>query len=288
VSRRAASGSAEQVNRTTWAEPRTLGVYEDLEGWTDAGERAALARIAHIVRGRPVLELGAGAGRLASMLRLLSDDYTAVDYTPAMVEAFTRNHPDLVAVVTDARDLAAFDDGHFGLVVFSYNGIDAVGHDDRTRVIGEMHRVVAPGGWILLSTHNLDGPSSRSAPWRRAPGPRVPGWYQLVRAVGRLPWTASAWPRRWRNWSSNRRHNERGPDWAVQVSDAHDFGILMHYIRLDAARQELLSAGFVDVEVYDSERGARLVADGDVGQVRWFHLLGYRPTSGHEVPDPSS
>src|SRR5512142_6987 len=109
------------LNRATWSDERTLAEFVTLEGWTDAGERVALARVAPDVRGRPILDVGVGAGRSASILQLLSDDYVGIDYTPAMVEAFRRNHPRLTVYEADARDLSRFDDGRFALVYFSFN-----------------------------------------------------------------------------------------------------------------------------------------------------------------------
>ncbi|MCU1486070.1 MAG: ubiE, partial [Actinomycetia bacterium] len=103
-------------NRATWAE--VVDEYATLDTWTDAGERVALATVAPHARGLPVLDVGAGVGRSASFLRLLTEEYVAVDHTPEMVAAFRRAHPDLEVHEADARDLGRFETGRFGLVVF--------------------------------------------------------------------------------------------------------------------------------------------------------------------------
>ena len=56
----------------------------------------------------------------------------------------------------DARDLSAFADESFDFVLFSYNGLDCVGHADRLQVLAEVHRVVRPGGVFMFSSHNID------------------------------------------------------------------------------------------------------------------------------------
>jgi SAM-dependent methyltransferase len=43
----------------------------------------------------------------------------------------------------------------FDIVVFSYNGIDYVPHDDRLRVLSEIRRVLRHGGTFAFSTHNI-------------------------------------------------------------------------------------------------------------------------------------
>ena len=258
-------------NRATW--PGAVEDYLHLEGWTDAGERAALAAAAPLVRGRPVLDVGAGAGRTASFLRLLTDDYVAVDYTPEMVAAFRRNHPDLTALQADARDLSCFPDGRFGLAVFSFNGIDAVAHEERATVLAELRRVVAPGGWVLWSTHNLDGPGHRQVPWR-GPSDGGPRWWRVARWVARLPREAPRLRRSWANWWVNHRLDEEHDGWAVRTSAAHDFGILMHYASLDVVRAEAAAAGFVEVTVWDRE-GQLAVAPSST---HWFQVLARTPS----------
>ena len=264
------------LNRATWSRADVLREFSHLQGWISVGERAAFQAVAARVRNQPTLDIGVGAGRTVSLVRLLTDEYRAIDYTPAMVDACRRNHPDAAVEVGDARDLSRFADDSFGFVLFSFSGIDAVGHDDRGRVLSEVRRVLRPGGWFVYSTHNLDGPSARVVPWRSEPFPR-PAWYRTARWIARLPLDADRFRRRWSNWWRNRRFRATGDGWALRASAPHDFGIVIHYVTIDALMSEVDDAGFVDVETYDSERGLRLGRGDDVADVHAFHVVARRP-----------
>jgi SAM-dependent methyltransferase len=127
----------DEVNRSTWAE--STADYA-VEVWNDPGELGAFLHVADRVRGLPVLDLGVGGGRTFAMLRLLTDDYLGIDYTPELVELCRARHPEANVEVGDARDLSALAEQSRNLVVFSSNGIDAVDHDDRQRVLAGVHR----------------------------------------------------------------------------------------------------------------------------------------------------
>ena len=153
--------------------------------WSDHGGRAALLSVAPQVRGKPVLDLGGGTGRTTPWLVLLSDDYVAIDYTPEMIRLFRRASPKLDVRIGDARALEGIEDERFGLVLFSFNGIDSVDHEGRQSALRSMHRVLSRDGFSYC-THNTAGPCFLAPPWRPA-GPIereswMP-WYWAVRAA---------------------------------------------------------------------------------------------------------
>jgi len=134
-----AAALMDEINRAAWQTRASVRSFARLEGFTDDGERAALASIAHEVHDEPILDLGVGAGRTVPILRSLSDDYTAIDYTPELVMACRHKHPNARILHGDARDLSCFPAETFKLVVFSFNGIDAV----TTNAVPVVNRVSA-------------------------------------------------------------------------------------------------------------------------------------------------
>ena len=80
--------------------------FASASGWLEAGEQRAVERIADVVRGAPILDIGVGGGRTAPLLREISADYRGIDYAPAMLAAARKRFPDAAFLEMDARSLA--------------------------------------------------------------------------------------------------------------------------------------------------------------------------------------
>jgi SAM-dependent methyltransferase len=249
--------SPAELNQSAWSEPKTLRWFAGYEGFSDPGERSALAQVRDVCAGEPILDLGVGAGRTTPLLRAISADYIGIDFAQPMVDVCRGKYPDARIEWGDARDLTRFDDGTFGLVCFSWNGIDAVDHDDRARVLREVHRVLRPGGFFAFSTHNMRGPGFDEKPWTvRAP--------DLVHPR-HLADLAVHFRRNLRSYRAHRPSCEVHDDWAMMTAAAHNFGIVIHYTTKEAAQRELLDAGFApEPLVFESPRAW------------WFHFVATR------------
>jgi SAM-dependent methyltransferase len=263
----------DQINRATWQRPDTVAVYRRLQGWSDPGEQAAIEWVADRARGAPVLDIGAGAGRSTALLLPLSTDYLGIDYTAEMVDACRRTYPTARFEHLDARDLTSLPAGHFGLVVFSFNGIDSVAPQDRRLVLAEVFRVLRPGGLFVVSGHNRHGPGMREKPRLDVPWTSSPlrlGW-RLMRAVAALP-------RSVHNHLRLREANEVHEDWAVMNCGAHGFGLVVVYTSLQEQLRQLHQAGFEVEAVFDDARGRPVEEGADTGGAWWFHYVARKPT----------
>jgi ubiquinone/menaquinone biosynthesis C-methylase UbiE len=256
----------DDINRSAWSVDSTVREFGQSEGWTDPGESFAMYRVAPEMAGKPILDIGVGGGRTTPLLRNISADYVAIDFSPAMVELCRLRFPDAKIELGDARDLSAFGDDSFSLVVFSFCGIDAVDHGDRQKVLSEVHRVLKKGGVFLLSTHNKLGPGHGEKPWTV----RTSDLKHPDRLVSRV---LSA-PRNLANYRQYRPLQEDHGDWSMMNAMAHDFGIVIHYTTLSRQLAELVDHGFrPDPEIYESSTGRRVAVGEDTHEFWWFHLL---------------
>ncbi len=261
----------DRINRVAWSSRSARRWFGSLNDCTDPGESAAIAWVADEVRNQPLLDVGVGGGRTVPLLTPISADYTAVDYTPELVAVCGENHPGVRVLHMDARDMSAFSDNSFALVMFSFNGIDAVDHDGRLAILREFARVLKPGGLALFSTHNLRGPSYREdlREFLRMPdtsGSMVDTGIDAARVAYSLPIAAFNY---WRYSRLNREFD----GYAIRVCAAHKFGILIMYTDLDTQRRQLESVGLKTEVVFGNTSVKPLNATDDVSREFWFHFI---------------
>jgi SAM-dependent methyltransferase len=248
-----------------------------VEGWSDPGELGALTYIADRVRGVPVLDIGIGGGRTVALLRLLSGDYLGIDYMQEFVDLARKRHPGERFEVADARDLSNIADASMGLVVFSLNGIDAVGHEDRQLVLASVRRVLRPGGTFLLTTLNKDNPmfgaNPGTAPERTwLEGSLRPAPPEPEPVVGAEPLQDDSWLVAVKNWRRLRKETRDEGDWGLAPFAAHQFGFLAHFSTLAGAVAELDRHGFDVDAVFSCERAQPHELGTQIDGM-WMHLV---------------
>ncbi len=257
------------INRAAWRARDSVKWFSTLEGWTDPGERVATELAALMARDQPILDLGVGGGRTVPLLRKISRNYTALDYTPELVEACRKKYPDARVLHGDARNLSEFMDASFGLVVFSFNGLDAVNPDDRLTVLREVHRVLRPGGLFLFSSHNQAGPGHRESLNFGLSLTRHP-----LKLAARLARVLRYSMQTFSNYRRYSRLNRQAEGYSIMNAAAHHHGIVIHYITLDKQLEQLAAAGFSpDPAVFGSQDGQRVAAGDDNSRHMWLHFM---------------
>jgi SAM-dependent methyltransferase len=122
-------------------------------------DRALLAAFAELVRTAgpgPVADLGCGPGHLTAHLRGLGCDAFGVDLSPEMVASARLAYPGLRF---DEGSMTALEiaDGALGGIVAWYSIIH-LPPEQLPGVFAEFHRVLAPGGQLLLAFQVRDEP----------------------------------------------------------------------------------------------------------------------------------
>lgn len=233
------------VSGASWGADEVVAEFAT-HGYTDEGEAHAMGMVAEWAEGA-VLDIGVGGGRTTGLLLPRARSYVGVDLAAEMVELASGRFPDTDLRVGDARDLDGLPDRGFDLVVFSFNGIDNLGREDRARALASMARVLAPGGRVLFSSLNLDGVSYDEKPWW------VSGGLRDLRARRHLAHGLrhpASVVRSVRNYRRNRALSEDGDGWGLRPMRAHEFRFVVHFATLGTTVADVRAAGLEVVAAY--------------------------------------
>jgi hypothetical protein len=155
-------------------------------------------------------------------------------------------------------------------VHFSFNGIDAVDHLGRARVLSEMRRVVRDDGVVVFSTLNIDGPAYRERPWI----PQAATNCSLPRAAARVARAWASVPLDFARWMRIRTQGDGGPGWSVAPLSAHHYGVLAHFTTIERALEELEDARLDrEIVIIENERGMCVRPGEDMSRIGWFHII---------------
>lgn len=249
-----------------WGEDDVVAQYATC-GFSDQGEAEALRAAGDVRRGH-VLDLGVGGGRTTGLLAPHAASYVGIDLAPEMVELARSSHAGVDLRVGDAADLSDLPSGRFDLVVFSFNGLDALDHDGRVRSLREMARVLAPAGRLVVSSLNRDGVSFDERPWRmRGRRPR-----EVAVEVARVSRHPGSLVTGLRNYRHTRRQCADRPGWSLRPMRAHEFRFVVHFAPFGAT-VELLGRCGLAVEAAWSDQGTPLDPTATDVAADYMHYL---------------
>ncbi|MGH2910140.1 MAG: class I SAM-dependent methyltransferase, partial [Solirubrobacteraceae bacterium] len=117
-------------------------------------EVVLLMRHHEALAGR-VLELGCGAGRVLGYLGALGGEVHAIDVSSKMVEYCRQRYPETNVHLGNLLDIGGAVQGPFDAVLAPDNVLDVIEPEQRRRALAEIRGLLAPGGVLIFSSHNL-------------------------------------------------------------------------------------------------------------------------------------
>ncbi|RFU84749.1 class I SAM-dependent methyltransferase [Streptomyces triticagri] len=152
-------------------------------------DRAALGLFAESVRtagGGPVADLGCGPGHVTAYMGELGLSAFGVDASSAMIESAREAYPGLRFDIGSMSGLS-IPDGELGGVLARWSVIH-LPPEQLPAVLEEFHRVLAPGGHLLIGFSASAGPSHLTQVFDHAVAPAHRWWPDhlaaLLRAAG--------------------------------------------------------------------------------------------------------
>ena len=142
-------------NKEYWDSEESVTLYAN-QPQLELSEEQLLARcFPNGANGLRVLDIGCGAGRTTHFLHQMGMNVVGIDISTTLLEHARRRFPDIEFREGNAESLE-FRDEEFDIVLFVANGLDYLFPKlSRSRCLGEIYRVIKPGGFFLSSHHNL-------------------------------------------------------------------------------------------------------------------------------------
>ena len=166
-------------------------------------------------------------------------------------------------MVGDARNLSQFADNSFDLILFSFNGIDYISHEDRLKVLQEINRVGKSGGYFFFSSHNLQA-IEKSFNWQSN--------LSLNPFKTYIDLVMFAFLRGLNSGISYQTIKENNS--AILRDESHNFRLTTYYIRASEQIKQLEPI-FNDIKVYSWKNGVELTTNHDRISCSdmWFYYL---------------
>ena len=152
------SAAFDAFERAGWNDGRAAPYHDGL-GAITSRPVGALLDAAAVAPGRRVLDVATGPGYAAGLAARRGATAVGVDFARSMVELAARLHPDVEFREADASALP-FGDATFDAAIANF----LMPHvSDLPGVVGELARVVRPGGRVALTTWDPEPPTYVSA-----------------------------------------------------------------------------------------------------------------------------
>lgn len=233
---------ASGLNQTIWARQDIANLYSRGGIQLFPAEDVIIKSLKEPISQARLLDLGIGAGRTTEHVRNICREYVGVDYSPEMVKSALRRFPDADLRLMDARDLSSFVSQSFDFVLFSFNGLDYVSHEDRLRILREVHRVLRTDGVFMFSSHNRNT--------RVLPSHSLKNLLPLSINPLRLLRNAVRYAQGLYNSLPLRRLERQETEYALLNDAAHHYRLVHYYIAPRSQIAQLNRTGFEDVQAY--------------------------------------
>jgi len=240
------------TNREVYQSKGTVESYRQEERLQPA-EQNILELLKEKLFFMKMLDIGVGAGRTTVHFAPLVKEYLGIDFSPNMIKACQERFAGLSFQTLDARSMEAFKDGAFDFILFSYNGIDYINHEDRAKALKEIKRVGKPGGFFCFSTHHL-------------------GYIKNFRQVSLNRNIIHSWHRLTQ---VNDVIRSQMP-FAVIRDGGEDFKVQTYYIMPSLQLTALHQMGFSDIRIFLGTTGKEVTGLSGVDlytQERWLYYL---------------
>lgn len=208
-----------------------------------------------------MLDIGVGGGRTTEYFKDKVKEYIGVDFSEGMIAECRKkfsNYPKLKFDVCDVRDLSRFKNEEFDFVLFSFNGLDNINHEERLNALKEIRRICKKGGYFCFSSHNLNYLNYFF---------KIKFRFNIFKLIASIP---QIYKLRKRNKEQIKKINSS--NYLLVYDDVYDFGLYTYYVNSTYQNKILEEIGFKTSEVFSLKSGTKLEEKNNA-ENSWLYYL---------------
>ena len=220
-----------------------------------------LVKYREAIAGKHVLDIGCGSGRTTAILKNLSNGYVGIDYSLDMIESCRKRFKGVRFLHGDVREMNEFKDEEFDYIIFSFNGLDSINHEDRLKGLREIYRVLKQDCLFVFSSHNRNHRYAISRPemeFSTMPCKQAGNFIKYFKSTC--------------NRLRNKNHQVFEDQYAIINDVAHNYAMLTYYIDKVNQLKQLEDMGFETIEMYDT-LGNTLDINSDDADSAWIYYV---------------
>lgn len=204
-----------------------------------------------------MLDIGVGGGRTALHFLPLVKQYTAIDYSDEMIQVCRNRFPGHKEQfkIADVRDLSVFDANSFDFVLFSFNGIDYISHEDRLKALAGIKRVLKKGGMFVFSSHNLQSNVL----------------FKINYSLNPVKFAEHILKYFYIRFANRNINNLKNSKYALIKDGGHFFKLRNYYIKPQEQVSQLSASGFSNIKLYSLNSGEEIISGFETIKDPWVY-----------------
>lgn len=240
-----------EINFKTYSSPKIVRLYHSLDDPLQKPENTIFNILKPIMVDTKMLDIGVGGGRTTKYFAPSVKEYIGIDYIEDLTTICKKKFPHFKFLTADIRDLSMFSKDEFDFILFSFNGIDYISHNDRLTALNQIKRILKTKGYFCFSSHNI----------------------QLINTWNRAKFSISPFSfidnlfKYYKRKSINKLTTDKirelvNADYAVLNDGSHYWQLQTYYVKIDFQIKILVEAGFKDIRIFDLKKGKELDENG--------------------------
>jgi len=268
--------------------PSQKGLYNSKKIYNDYARRnylekpeiAILDELFYQLASMDMLDMGVGGGRTTSYFAPIAKSYIGADYASQMVKVCREKFKDKYKFIeSDVRSMDEFEDNSFDFVLFSFNGIDSFGHQDRLKALKEIRRVLKNNGYFCFSSHNLNWKNLHNLFSFKLNDYNSKNMYGITNSIKRQTYLFKIKYRAFRLALLNKSFKMadliarlREKDYGHIYDNSLNGKARIYYISYHEQLRQLKRAGFIEIFSY-SRNGPKTTDEEELNNGGWIYYL---------------